>query len=135
MKKYVSTVVFFLFLVSCINIDDDTNSHPINGTWKLKNVSGGLRGVDLDYNDEEVTWFFNEKNKELKAKNTIINTGPQSVYLPLANGDYLYEIKLKEGSENLYINDVKKGSITISKDTLFIDEGVASDGMLYKFIR
>lgn len=135
MKKYLSTVVFFLFLVSCVNIDDDTNEHPVNGTWKLKNVSGGLKGVDLDYNDEEVTWVFNETSKELKVNNTIINTGPQSLYLPIATGDYLYEIKFKEGSEILYINDVKKGSVTISNDTLFINEGVASDGMLYKFIR
>ncbi|PIF00110.1 MAG: hypothetical protein CR994_07950 [Maribacter sp.] len=50
-KKHLSLVAIFLFLVGCGNIDDDKNICPKKRSWRLNSISGvgGLLFANLDF--------------------------------------------------------------------------------------
>lgn len=136
MKKII--LIFFFtgissLFINCNKNDDNTPQHPINGSWNLKNVSGGIVGLDLNYDTNEVVWVFNEKTNTLEVQNNITTTGPKSIYAGLATGTYSYEIKIKNKEEELYINNNKQGVLKIANETLSIDEGVIADGFLFRY--
>ncbi len=134
MKKLIFINVIILFLISCNNDDNGTIAeHSINGSWNLKNVSGGIVGVNLDYNAEQVIWTFNESKNSIEVKNNIITTGPKNIYSGLSTGSYTYEIKIDEEKEILHINEALFGVIKIENKILTINDNLAADGFLYTY--
>lgn len=115
----------------------DNQNNTINGSWHLKNVSGGLMGINIDYQPGDVKWTFDTTTNTLAVENTIITTGPEDLYAGLDTGTYTYEIQVEETTQTLYINNVARGSIQLENNysTLTIDDGVAADGMMTTFIR
>ena len=81
-------ILALVFFTSCNNDDDSIKVDALNGIWNLKNVNGGLQGVDIDYSEGEVYWNFNVENNTLIVENNIITTGPEDVYAGLDSGTY-----------------------------------------------
>ena len=119
----------------CSSDDDTTELNIERGIWKLKNVSGGLVGVNIDYNEGDVYWTFKNENKMLIVENNILTDGPESIYAGRQSGVYSYEIKQVDGGEVLYIEDTERGAISIREGQLIIDDGLVADGFLTKFDR
>jgi hypothetical protein len=94
----ISSAIFF---INCNSDDDSTQRESLNGTWNLKNVSGGFPGVDVDYKKGSVTWKFIQSSENLIVRSTLINNGPQSVNLPLQSGNYIYT--LTESNDKTFI--------------------------------
>ncbi|MEQ6124453.1 hypothetical protein AAON49_09650 [Pseudotenacibaculum sp. MALMAid0570] len=131
------TSFFFLgmlFLTTCL----DTNvsyDETINGTWNLRNVSGGLQGINIDYNHGLVKWTFDLQNNLLTVENNITTTGPQDIYAGLDSGTYNFEIEENNQLQTLYVNGVKQGDVYIDGFILKLDDGIAADGFLKEFER
>lgn len=128
-------LIGFGLLTSCKNDDVSTHEETISGIWNLKNVSGGLQGINIDYNEGEVQWNFNPSNKTLIVENNIITTGPEDIYAGLDSGTYNYEIQQDAETQTLFINDVQRGIIILLNDNLKIDDGLATDGFITEFER
>ncbi len=92
-----------VFFASCNNDDESNQVETLSGIWNLKNISGGFPGVDVDYENAIVTWEFVPENQKLIVNNSVINTGPQSVYLPVQNGNYNYIITESNGKTFIQI--------------------------------
>lgn len=139
MRTKIFGVLLFIglgLLSSCSSDDDNSVSNEtIDGVWHLKNVSGGLTGVDLDYTIDEVKWIFNEGNKTLLVENNIMTTGPKDIHAGLDSGTYTYSIEVNNDTKTLKINDNIQGILTITKGNLKIDDGVVADGFLKEFVR
>lgn len=130
-KFLVLLFAAILVLPACDN-DDDTvpQKVTIDGTWHLKNVSGGFAGVDEDFSRGEVIWTFDGGNSTLSVKNNSERT-----FSGLPVGTYAYSVSEVEGDEVLFIDENKFGITVISTSEMTIDQGLASDGFLFMFER
>lgn len=137
MKNTIYILTFTLLMLSC-NTDDNSqqNAEPtIGGQWNLVNVTGGLAGVDDDFEVGLIIWDFNEDNLELTVTN---NNTANVIYDGLSSGTYDYEVLSTTGEaaylviHNFGINDE---IITLNASQLVLDEGVAADGFLLTFSR
>jgi len=127
-------VLGFSFLSSCNNDDDSIQKETINGIWNLKNVNGGFPGVDVDYENGIVSWQFVSKTSTLIVESSLINTGPQSVYLPLQSGNYNYSLTESNGRTFIIIKDFgvfdngEYGRYEVNDNgNLMIDQGEGSE--------
>ena len=127
------SVVLF---TNCSNNDDSSETITLNGVWNMKNVSGGLIGIDIDYEPGEVTWNFNVANNSLIVQNNITTTGPEDVYAGLDSGTYSFQVQQNGDTEVLYVNDAVRGVIVVlSENKLTIDDGLDVDGFATEFER
>jgi hypothetical protein len=130
-----------LFFASCDNEADPTQElviqeiqeQEIQETWNLKNVNGGMIGLNIDYNSGEVIWTFQESTNKLIIQNNIESTGPEDIYAGLDSGTYDYEILEENESQVLYIDGSLRGVLLITNSTLTIDDGIAADGYITSF--
>ena len=133
MKTPFYFFVLVLFSFSC-NSDDDAQQNTdsaLQGTWSLVNVSGGLAGVNDDFEIGTITWNFNEDNLELTVTNTNTTT---VIYDGFPSGTYDYELLTPtEESASVTINSFEYRITTLTSSLLLLDEGVAADGFLLTF--
>mgnify|MGYP004285581033 FL=1 len=116
--------------------DDESNqTETLNGIWNLKNVSGGLAGINIDYNQGDVKWSFNLENNTLIVENNIITTGPEDIYAGLESGTYNIEITQSGEIQTLFINNTERGVLILLNDNLKIDDGLYADGFITEFER
>lgn len=128
----ISGVVLF---TNCKSKDDSIQIEDLNGIWNLKNVSGGLQGINIDYARGEVKWNFILESNTLIVENNIVSTGPADIYAGLDSGTYTIEIEQDGETSTLFINDVKRGVIIFLNDNLILDDGLDTDGFLTEFER
>jgi hypothetical protein len=133
-KLALLIVLGVICFTNCNNNDNDlTITENINGTWNLKNVSGGFSGVNVDYESEIVTWQFIPESKNIIVVNSLINNGPQSVYLPLQSGNYNYTISEINNKRFIKIEGFKifdngeYGKYEIKNNELVINQGEGSE--------
>ena len=135
--KILSKLLLALVLLSAFTCNKDVippdNSITLNGNWNMKNVSGGLIGLNLDYNPGEVIWNFNTTTEKLSVTNNIITTGPKSIYARYATGLYDFYTTTINSMEYLYVDSARVGTITIGTNALLLDDGIDVDGFLTRF--
>jgi len=139
MNTKVFTLLLFIgigFFISCNGNDDSsTKEETISGIWNLKNVHGGLQGINIGYALGNVKWNFNLENNTLIVENNIVTTGPEDIYSGLDSGTYNFGIEQNGEIQTLFINDTKRGVIILVNNNLKIDDGLASDGFITEFER
>lgn len=134
MKRYLYLFVFTLVAFACNNEDDGApnNDSPFEGQWSLVNVSGGLAGVDEDFEMGLITWDFDIETQEL----TITNTNTASVFSGFPTGVYDFQVLTNGEMSSLILEDSFSMVITtLTNNQLILDEGVAADGFLYTFAK
>ncbi|TVZ57350.1 hypothetical protein OD91_2671 [Lutibacter sp. Hel_I_33_5] len=134
-KLSLLMILSLVFFTNC-NSDNSTQTETLSGSWTLKNVRGGLQGINIDYNHGEVEWIFNLNNNTLIVENNIISTGPEDIYSGLDSGKYDIQVEQNDKQETLFINNTERGVIILlSATSLKIDNGLAADGFITEFER
>ncbi|MDG5490561.1 hypothetical protein [Psychroserpens sp. SPM9] len=134
MKKYIYLVALIFVAMSCQNDDDGTpNNEPtLEGPWSLVNVSGGLAGVDQDFELGIITWDFDIETQQL----TIVNTNTDVVFDGYPSGVYDFQALTNGEITTIVIDDNINLEINVlTNSQLVLDEGIAFDGFLYTFTR
>lgn len=135
MKFKILTVMFLLVTTISCSVDNSNNPQVIKTEWHLRNVRGGVEGIDYDFDYNIVVWEFNE----VKGTVTIENKNPDnSVEDGLDSGTYSYEIKDGTDFTFITIDNNEFGNINILENELNIDtnltsNGMGSDGYVYTF--
>lgn len=127
----------FCILSGCSSDDDNTVSQKeesLNGTWDLKNLSGGFPGLDESYAPGEITWTFDTQNETIIIEN---NNSASTAFI-FVSGTYNYSVITENNQKYLNINGDEYGGLTISPDSLIIDQdqisyGVGADGFILSF--
>lgn len=128
-------VVGAALLISC---SDDAGVIPqeanLNGTWNLKNLSGGFAGLNENYANGTITWTFNPQNQTI----IIDNNQPASEPFIFESGTYNYTVTVVNNQKYLNIDSDEYGGLTISTNSLTIDQnkiswGVGADGFILSF--
>lgn len=123
-------------LVSCSK--DDTNilsqEELLNGTWNLKNLSGGFAGLNENYSGGAITWTFNSQNQTI----IVVNNEPASTSFIFESGTYNYSIIEISNHKYLNIENDEYGGLIILNNNMTIDQnkissGVGADGFILKF--
>ena len=76
MKLKLIILTLFLgvgLLIYCSKEDKNISSTEalLNGTWNLKNLSGGFAGLNENYSIGTITWAFNVQNKTIIVNNNV----------------------------------------------------------------
>lgn len=112
----------------------DDNYEPVTGLggrWNLINVSNEFAGSSFDFEENAVTWDFEENTNRI-----IIMAKREAEAYPGPEGNYNYTF----GTETevceftLIVNNIDYGCIEISNDTLTVSKSYL-DGDIYTFIR
>lgn len=126
MKKHLSlfVIVTFLLLSSC-NSDSNSTTDPVQGQWKLVNVSGTFAGIHDDFAPGVITWDFNPITQMVTVVNNNTDTNKWDV---LETGVYTYHFVNNPDSpcgESIEIDGSVYGCYTVSNQTLVIDQAIA----------
>ena len=112
--------------ISCSNSDDSIQTPIIDGTWNLRNVGGGLNGIDDDYEQGIIKWVFNSPSGFLI---TIENKNLQNPnYDGFESGIYNYSILEKDGDFYLVIEGAEFGGYILSESDLILNKNETSNG-------
>ena len=137
MKRFLIIVTLSLILLTNCSVSDNNDENQIIKTyWHLRNVSGGLAGVNINFDFNKIVWSFDEETHII----TVNNTNTDDVEDGLDTGNYPYSI-LNVGSDSfLIINSNEFGGLTVSQTQLIIDQnststGGGADGFIYTFAR
>ncbi|WP_147297746.1 hypothetical protein [Seonamhaeicola aphaedonensis] len=138
MKHHFIKIMVCLFMLSNCSLDNGSNSESGTITivfWHLTNTSGGLAGVDDQFDLDKVIWSFNEVNSTLIIQNNNTDDTKQD---GLPSGTYSFSVSLNSGSYFIYIDGAEFGSYSISDTELIIDQnittsGTGADGFVYTF--
>ena len=136
MKNIPVILCFTLVFINCKSDDDSQeNSATLQGKWSLVNVSGGLAGVDDNFDTGMIVWSFDQETFTLTVTNTNTET---VVYDGLPTGTYDYKVLTTDGvTSSLVIDDYDFSMIidTLTRTTLLLDDGIVVDGFGVIFMR
>ncbi len=105
----------------------------VTGAYSLKNVSGGLLGANVNFTEEEVKWSFDATTDTLWVKNSVDSTDARYSYSYLPSGTYNFEFQTQGTQQLLFIDNTKRGAVTLTANGWTLDEGIAADGLLLTF--
>ncbi len=124
-KILVLLVVGFCGVNASCNDDDSPQASTINGTWNLKNISGGLAGINDDYNQGIIKWIFDSQALTLTVEN---NNSQNTIYDGFESGIYSYSILESGGNSYLIVEDAEFGVFTLTENNLMLDQNIISTG-------
>ena len=124
-KILVLLVVGFCGVIASCNNDDSIQASTINGTWYLKNISGGLAGINDDYNQGIIKWIFDSQALTLTVEN---NNSQNTVFDGFESGIYSYSILESGGNSYLIVEDTEFGGYTFTENNLMLDQNKISTG-------
>lgn len=132
--KIFRSLIFIFIMTSCSINNEDAIPQASRSEWHLRNVSGGLAGVNNDFDFNQVIWMFNEPLSSL----TVLNNNTNAIEDGLDSGTYAYSILDDVNNTFLIIDDHEFGGLTISNNILTIDQnlistGSGADGFIYTF--
>ena len=131
----VFSLTFFFILTNCQNDDNNSdNTDILNGQWNLINISGGIAGNNIDFENRLIFWSFNSENSTLTITN---NNSDSTINDGLDSGTYSYSIQNSNGKSFLFINNSEFGNITVLDGELLINQNIftnanGADGFILK---
>jgi hypothetical protein len=140
MKTRFLSALFCLFIFSNCSINN--NENPTNEVtliqWNLINVTGGLAGVNNDFEIGDIVWKFDNPQNGLVT--VINNNTDDTIEDALDSGQYQYLFIEQDDTLFIAIEDNEYGGITISEDELSFTinqnettSGSGADGFIYEF--
>ncbi|WP_242206371.1 hypothetical protein [Aestuariivivens insulae] len=141
MKKsiiYLLAIILGITTSCSVNSDDNQDLQNYKSLWHLRNVSGGVSGVNDDFELETIVWSFDETTATLTVENNNTDDTKEDA---LDSGTYSYSLAQVASRNYLSIDGTEVGELTFSsQNTMVIDEnelstGSASDGFKYTFQR
>ena len=133
--KLIFLLVILTCCTSCSDTDDTIPQDPLEGVWYLKNVYGGIQGIDLDYDVGDVVWNFAMDQSTLRVETTFLTTGPKSIYKGLDSGKYTVGFDKQDTIRTIRIEGVRFQVLQIDQSNLVLDDGLAADGFVRRFVR
>ncbi|TYA89165.1 hypothetical protein [Seonamhaeicola marinus] len=141
MKRSILIIGVFFLLISSCSLENDNSNEPTQITlkhWNLINVSGGVAGVDVDFNVGDIIWNYDQFNNLLYVENsntddTLIDgldTGTYDFYLIESNSKVYTILDVNEFGE-IYTSETDTTILTINQNNL--STGSITDGFVYTF--
>ena len=122
-KLSLLMILGIVLFTSCNNDDDSTESESIIGIWNVKNISGGINGIEDEYETGIITWAFN--NQTLTVEN---NDAQGNIYSGFESGTYNYSANEINGINYIIIDNAEYGSYTLSNNNLTINQNETTSG-------
>lgn len=125
-----------LLLTNCAVSDDSNTEQNYKNLWHLINVSGGVAGVNENFELETIIWSFDEATSKLTVEN---NNQDDTIQDGIESGIYNYSITSGEGGRSyLTVETNEFGLLTFSQNGMSIDgnqlsTGDVADGFMYSF--
>ena len=111
-------ICIFVMVTNCSNNDDNNVPPELLSSWSLRQVSGGIGGIDESFEQDEIVWSF--KNDEtLEVENSVIDH-PSG----FPTGVYMYTVKTENGKYFFTKGETNYGEILLSDTELIIDGNV-----------
>ena len=133
--KSIYFILFAIILFSCSGDDasQDNSDTALVEQFSLVNVSGGVDGIDHDFELGLITWQFDNANWILTVENNHIDT---DVFDGLPSGTYDYQILSTTGEDAyLVIHDMNFSYKMTSSPSieLLLDEALIANSYLLRF--
>lgn len=124
MEKLTILIICFITLSACSDSYDDPKVDILSGVWNVQNISGGLVGMDQDFESGTITWTFNTATSSVTVVNN--NVLADVIYDGLNSGTYPYSILEVEDQNFLVIDDQEFAGISFANELLFLNQNEMS---------
>ena len=124
-RVIIISLGLMLVLLGCTNDNNHGNDDVVKGSWSLINVSGGIAGVDDDFEKGKIVWKFDAKGETLVVVN---NDDSNSIYNGLTTRTYAYSVLQEKGKFYLFVNDKEVGGIFVTETKLVLDQNIITLG-------
>ena len=129
-------LLFSVLIISCTRSDDDPNLENISsvnleGEWNLVNISGGLLGMDQNFEIGTIIWDFDVSDQMVTVTN---NNTIEGVFDSFPTGVYPYSISAPADIDELIVNDVNLGIFILGTRSFSVNE-LFEDGFQIRFER
>lgn len=133
--KFLTAAIFIFLLTSCSISSDNNVPQFVRAEWHLKNVSGGIDGVNNNFDLNTIIWAFNESLGTLNITNNNTDTTKEDGF---DTGNYTFSLINNSNNSFIVINQNELGSLTILNNQLIINQnekstGAGADGYIYTF--
>lgn len=137
-NKILFILTCFFTLTNC-NVNEDLPEQEAQNyrtEWHLLNVSGGVAGVNDDFEANTIIWIFDQENNSVNITNNNTDDTKQDGF---DTGTYSFSSLESNDSFYMVINGDELGEYTFpNQQTLQIDENYKSDsdgtdGFIYTF--
>lgn len=139
MKNKFLIIISLMTIFTNCSLNDTNDNDPIiiKTLWNLTNVSGGIAGVNNDFDLGTIIWTFSADNSTLTVIN---NNTDDTIEDGLDSGTYPYTIETIGDNSFLTLADNEYGKLTVSETELVIDQNITStgtgaDGFIFTFKR
>ncbi len=147
MKNPYLLSLLFLFLCTCSSTENspsvpvtsgnNTPAPSLHGTWNLSNVSGGIAGINEDFEPGLVQWVFDVELSTLTVDN---QETEGSMYTGIESGSYPYLLFKQNNANYLFVQEIEIGRVLIVEGELQINgndrsERSGADFYIFTFIR
>ena len=140
MKKHIIYLFALALTITSCSLENDTNQdeQTYKSLWHLRNVSGGVSGVNDNFDLEAIVWSFNETTLKLTVENNNTDDTKQDGW---DSGTYDYSFTQTGSKDYLIIDGTEVGELTFtSQNSMVINEnekstGTGADGLIYTFQR
>ncbi|WP_432410172.1 hypothetical protein [Rasiella sp. SM2506] len=126
-------LLFFLAtvtLVGCSNDDDNSSQDPLEGSWNLVRITGGIAGVTDSIPPNIITYKFFNGNLTVK------NTNPEPDFSFLETGEYSYQLTILDTEQVLLIENRDYQVFSLEANAFDIGDPLpVNDGFNYEFER
>ncbi|MGC6430243.1 MAG: hypothetical protein ACON5F_04300 [Jejuia sp.] len=144
--RFNIAIIFLLIFTSCsLDSNDSLVSDVQNNTiieWHLTNVSGGIAGVDINYDVDTIIWIFNVDFNGSGTLSVDNNNDQNDLEDGLNTGEYAVFVAEYDGQPILFLDgDEYAGFSYPNANTLEINHNVhstgvvGSDGYIFTFQR
>ncbi len=123
-KKIILLLLITSGLLLSCSRDDDDEIPTIEGIWHMKNISGGIAGIDDTYTHHSIKWTFNSQDHTLTVANN--NPSTTTIYDGFASGIYSYSILESDGDSYIVIEGNEFGKTTLTMNSLTLDQNKSS---------
>ncbi|MDU8886134.1 hypothetical protein RXV94_08185 [Yeosuana sp. MJ-SS3] len=120
MKKLLLILVTCALCLSSSCNNDNANTKT--ETWFLVNISGGIAGINENFEKGIIAWTFNEEGSALTVENT---TGSTNGF---ESGTHSYRILRTNGKKYLIVENNEIGGMIETENQLTIDQNMQSGG-------
>ncbi|MFH4967634.1 hypothetical protein V8G61_05450 [Gaetbulibacter sp. M240] len=138
MKTYKTILLISLILFLNCSLGNDTSANDVpktNTTWHLVQTTGGIEGVNDQFELGTIVWTFYDNTGNLIIDNQNTDANKEDF---LDSGTYTFSLATIEGQNFITIDGTEYGEITIGAIEFIIDEntkstGDGADGFIYTF--
>ncbi len=135
-KEQFLVLAFGIFLLQSCSPDESIpiQDNLLLNTWHMQQISGGIAGINEQFDTDELTWTFLD-NDSIEVQNNVHPDSSKYLFCLFDSGTYSYTFTDTSGVQSLVIDQYHFNISDLTDTLLDLDNGAVADGFYYRLVK